>query len=116
LVNFQVDFPSHSGSAAKNYVAVCSFKPLGQFPVGSQIITTFSMTSSGTASTQPSIFKQIFSSEALAGTLVMLTLLVSVPSGATRYFRVHGNFKNVNFFGSQRGFGDIAVHVSGLSA
>lgn len=116
LVNFQVDFPSHSGSAAKNYVAVCSFKPLGSFPVGSQIITTFSMTSSGTASTQPSIFKQIFSTEALAGTLVMLTLLVSVPSGATRYFRVHGNFKNVNFFGTQRGFGDIAVHVSGLSA
>ncbi|MAJ57855.1 MAG: hypothetical protein CMI74_07305 [Candidatus Pelagibacter sp.] len=117
LVNFAVTFPTHSGGANKNYIAVCTFKPVGSFPVGSEIISTFSVSSSSAHATSPSTFHQFVSTEALAGSQKIHTLLLSIPSGATRYFRVHGNYRNVNLTSlGQRGFGTISIHVNGLSA
>ena len=117
LVNFALSFPVHAGGFSKNYIAVCTFKPVGTFPSNAEIISTFSVSSSSAHATNPSSFQQFVSTGTLAGTQTTLTLLLSIPSNSTRYFRVHGNFRNCTTNASgQLGFGTISIHVNGLSA
>ena len=117
LVNFSVNFPIHAGSAAKNYIAICTFKPVGSFSSTSEIIHTFSVASSSAHATTPTEFQQFFSTGSLTGSQVTSTLLLSIPSNALRYFRLHGQFRNctTNSDG-QLGFGTISIHINGLSA
>ena len=117
LVNFAVNFPVHAQGFSKNYIAVCTFKPVGTFSSTSEIISTFSMSSSSAHATNPSSFQQFHSFGTLTGSQTTLTLLLSIPSNSTRYFRVHGNFRNCTTNSSgQLGFGTISIHINGLSA
>ena len=117
LVNFSVNFPVHAGGAAKNYIAVCTFKPVGSFSSTSEIISVFSLSSSSAHATTPTDFQQFLSTGTLTGSQMVLTMLLSIPSNSTRYFRLHGQFRNctTNSDG-QLGFGAISIHVNGLSA
>ena len=117
LVNFSVNFPIHAAGANKNYIAICTFKPVGTFSSTSEIISVFSVASSSAHATTPTDFQQFLSTGSLTGTQNTLTMLLSIPSNSLRYFRLHGQFRNctTNSDG-QLGFGTISIHVNGLSA
>ena len=117
LVNFSVNFPVHAGGAAKNYICVCTFKPVGSFSSTSEIISTFSVSSSSAHATNPTDFQQFLSTGSLTGTQNTLTMLLSIPSNSLRYFRLHGQFRNASTNSDgQLGFGTISIHINGLSA
>tara|TARA_Y100001937_G_scaffold66027_2_gene90309 strand:- start:183 stop:1574 length:1392 start_codon:yes stop_codon:yes gene_type:complete len=117
LVNFSVNFPVHAGGAAKNYICVCTFKPVGSFSSTSEIISTFSVSSSSAHATNPTSFRQFLSTGSLTGSQNTLTMLLSIPSNSLRFFRLHGQFRNCSTNSDgQLGFGTISIHVNGLSA
>jgi len=121
IINQAFTTPVHQGGGAKDYMIIATSGVVGTFGGTSDIIMVLSVSQNASASSTPdahSGYVQEAGTDAkMLGPTITRILKVSLNSNTTYYFRVHGGQNNLTDNSSgEKGLGDVALYVLGLSA
>jgi len=121
IINQAFTTPVHQGGVAKDYMIIATSGVVGTFGGTSDIIMVLSVSQNASASSTPeahSGYVQEAGADAkMLGPTITRILKVSLNSNTTYYLRVHGGQNNLTDNSSgEKGLGDVALYVLGLSA
>ena len=116
VANITVNFPIHSGGAAKKYAIWCGYNPVGSSSASTEIRGVLALGDSSSDLNSIVAFRSFTATGTNALGTRVLALLEDIPSNSTRYLRLFAAARSLSTNSSgQRGLGPFYIEVVGLS-
>jgi len=121
IINQSFSTPVHQGGNSKDYMVIATCGVVGTFGSTSDVIMVLSASNSSDAASTPfahsGLVQEAGADAKVLGPTITRVLKVTLSSNSTVHLRVHGGQNNItDNASSQKGLGNVSLHVIGLSA